>query len=146
VRSRAHRVGQLETIHHGHRHVTEDYVRTQVTYELQSLLAILRDVHVVTGRPHRRLDELPDHGIVLAEDDLAHDAASAAAEIRAAPRGSLTWKTEPSPTLLSAQTVPPWSWTIWRTIGRPRPVPRMGRVASHSTPPYRAKSASSGAL
>ena len=109
---RAHRVGQLEAIHNRHRHVAEDYVRTNALNEIESSLPILGDVHVVGRRAHRGLHELSDHRVVLAEDDLAHEAASVTSERAAALRGKMTWNTDPAPTVLSAQTVPPWSCTI----------------------------------
>src|SRR5438552_9244241 len=74
--------------------------------------AVLRELHLVRGRSKRGLNELPDHRVVLADDDLGHDAARAPGVVRASPRGRFTWKTDPSPTVLSAQTVPPWSCTI----------------------------------
>src|SRR5205814_7379714 len=112
TRSRAHRIGQLEAVHQRHRHVAEDYVRMESLYQVESLLAVLRHVHLVARRPERRLHQLADHRVVLAKDDSAHDAASAAAARAAAPRGRVTWNTEPSPTALSTQTAPPCSCTI----------------------------------
>jgi len=102
-------IGQLEAVHLRYRHVAEDYVRTDPLYEVEALLPVLRDVHVVGRRAERRLHELPDHRIVLAKDDFAHDAASATSARAVAPRGRVTWNTEPSPTVLSTQTEPPWS-------------------------------------
>src|SRR5206468_1952941 len=86
--------------------------RADAVYEVQTLLPVLGDVDVVSRRTERGLHELSDHRIVLAEDDLAHVAASATAERASRRRGSVTWKTEPSPTVLSAQTVPPCSSPI----------------------------------
>src|SRR2546426_7324252 len=75
LRLRAHRVGHLETIHPGHRHVAEDYVRPHAIYQRQAFDAVLREMHLVGRSAQRRLHQLPDHGVVLAEHDLAHDAA-----------------------------------------------------------------------
>ena len=47
IGSRVHRVSQLEAVHLGHRHVAEDYVRTDPFYEAKALLPVLRNVNVV---------------------------------------------------------------------------------------------------
>src|SRR6266487_2602206 len=104
IRPRANRVRQRKADHIGHRHVGEDYVRTDPLYEGETVGAIRRDVHVVGGRTKRRLHQLPDHRIVFAKYDRGHDAASVTSADNGAPRGRVTWNTDPSPTVLSTQT------------------------------------------
>src|SRR5579859_6860399 len=54
--------------------------------------------------------------------------------------GTVNWKFEPSPTLLSTQILPPCSSTIWRLMARPRPVPTTWLVRLLSNRSYRLNS------
>src|SRR6266480_4099783 len=87
--SRMHRIGHPEAIHLGHHDVAEDYVRTDLVYQRETSLPVLGHVYLVARRAKRGAHELLDHRIVLAEDDLAHDAA-AATPVPAAARGKVT--------------------------------------------------------
>src|SRR5207249_2253237 len=116
------RVAELEAIEVRHRHVAEHEIRLDALDQGEPFDAVGGHVDLVATAPHRRGHELLDHRIVLAEHDLRHPVSP---YTPTATRGSVNWKTDPSPGVLSTQAFPPCISMIWREIGSPRPVPWM---------------------
>lgn len=66
------RVGELQSVHLGHRDVGEDHVWAYALYELETLPAVDREMDLVRCRSQRDLHQLPDRRVILYEDDPSH--------------------------------------------------------------------------
>src|SRR5260221_400237 len=105
------RVRELKSIHLGHRDVGEDAMRAHALDQREAFASVRREVDLVRRGTQGGLDHLSDSRVIFDEHHFPHPAqASTACPLAAS--GSRTWKVEPRPTTLSAQTLPPCMVTI----------------------------------
>src|SRR5262249_43828357 len=109
--ARAHFVAALAR----HQYVEQHEVGIVGVDQLQSLISVARDLHLVTGPQEEKFERRHDARLVVGNQDLlAHCTALA---------GRTNEKRAPLPGLLSTHMRPPKCSTICRLICRPRPLP-----------------------
>jgi hypothetical protein len=104
----------------GHHHVQQHQARALAAQQVQRLLAVTRHEHLVAGALHQVFERDDDVRLVVGDQHLVRHGLSPSC---CACQGSVKKKHAPCAVSSRKPMRPPKCSTIWRLIGKPKPVP-----------------------